>query len=347
MPLITNYRQVKEVYAEAAERGVALPVFCAEDRETLEAILGAALALGREIGAPDLPIVPAWTCRYPSRGQMRLLTHCGDPMLGMHLMFSDVALMADCGPYAKLRILPHLDHAFPWVDGDMLETFADRFASVMCDASEKPFEENIRLTRQYVERVKGRVVVEGAVDEIREAGGQTAEDELATPEQARRFMDETGVDLIVPNVGTEHRSTGDKARYHAEQARAISAATGKVLGLHGTSSLPLQELSRLPDDGFIKVNIYTAMAVSGGKAVAKSVLDNLGNVFSEKELRDLIQKKILGENAVRPDYGNTHLPIGPKLADVANPPRRDAWFCAVRDCCRKYMELLNYRHYAR
>jgi len=42
MPLITDYHQVKDIYREAAGLGVALPVFCAEDRETLEAILASA-----------------------------------------------------------------------------------------------------------------------------------------------------------------------------------------------------------------------------------------------------------------------------------------------------------------
>jgi len=345
MPLVTDYRQVKEIYAEAAEHGIALPVFCAEDRETLEAILAAAMMLGQEIGVPDLPVIPAWTCRYPPRGQMRLLTHCGDPVLSMHMMFSDLALLGSQGPYARLRILPHLDHAFPWLDGDMLEAFADRFASVMCDASEKPLDENIRLTRQYVEKVKGRVVVEGAVDEIREAGGSEAADSLTTPAQARKFLDETGVDIIVPNVGTEHRATAGKAQYHPEQARAIRSVTGNVLCLHGATSLALKDMSQLPADGFVKVNIYTALAVSGGQAVARTVLDNLGNIFPETELRDLIQRKILGENTVLPDYGGTQLPIGPKLAKVANPPRRDAWFYAVRERCRSYMDLLHYRRF--
>lgn len=346
MPLITDYHQVKEIYAEAAERGIALPVFCAEDRETLEAILAAAMMLGQEIGVPDLPVIPAWTCRYPPRGQMRLLTHCGDPLLGMQMMFSDLDLLARQGPYIHLRILPHLDHAFPWLDGDMLEGFADRFASVMCDASEKPLDENIRLTRQYVEKIRGRVVVEGAVDEIYESGGHAVKNALSTPDQARRFMDETGVDIIVPNVGTEHRSTGKQAQYNAEQARSICSATGKVLCLHGATSLPSSALPRLPADGFVKVNIYTALAISGGQAVAGTMLNNLGNILPEIEIRGLIQQGILGENAARADFGNTRPPIGPKLAEAANPPRRDAWFCAVRDRCRNYMELLNYRFYA-
>ena len=63
MPLITDYKSVKEIYKNAAEHKVALPAFCAEDRETLEAILSSALEMGKEIGVDDIPIITAWTLR--------------------------------------------------------------------------------------------------------------------------------------------------------------------------------------------------------------------------------------------------------------------------------------------
>ncbi len=342
MPLVTEYQAVKDIYRDAVERNVALPAFCCEDRETLEAILAAALTMSRRLGVADLPIVPAWTCRYPARGQMRLIAACGNPVLGTRLMFSDLeTFMGDDSPYRKLRVLPHLDHAYPWLDGDILEGFADRFASVMCDASDKPFEENIRLTAQYVEKVQGKVVVEGAVDEIYEAGGGDKNTPTSV-EQARQFLDETGVDILVPNVGTEHRTTGKKARYLPEQARKISATVGNILCLHGTSSIPIERLSALPSDGFVKINIYTTLTVSGGQAVADKVLRNLGNIFTEAQLRNLIRSHVLGEAVLAENYGDTNPPINPKLAAVTNPTRRDAWFTAVQQRCVEFLEIFNY-----
>ena len=44
---------------------MGLSAFCAEDRETLEAILASALEMSRQLGVENLPIIPAWTCRYP------------------------------------------------------------------------------------------------------------------------------------------------------------------------------------------------------------------------------------------------------------------------------------------
>jgi len=346
MPLITDYRAVKDTYGEAAERGIALPVFCAEDRETLEAILAAALEMGDAIGVADLPIIPAWTSRYPPRGQMTLITACGDPLLGHRLMFSDLAaFMGETSPYRRLRVMPHLDHAFPWLDGDVLEDCRGQFASVMCDASAKPFEENIRLTREYVERARGTVVVEGAVDEVYESGG-TEKNTPTTVEDATAFLSQTGVDIIVPNVGTEHRATRTQAHYLPERAKAISRAVGNVLCLHGTSSVKAEDLERLPTDGFVKINIYTTLAVKGGQAVARTVLNNLGNMFDADDLRALVREGVLGEAVLADEFGETETPVKPKLASVANPPRRDAWFSAVRDRCRHFLEVFNYRRFA-
>ena len=343
MPLITDYNAVKDIYQDAAERGVALPVFCAEDRETLEAILASALKMGEEIGVEDLPIIPAWTCRYPARGQMLLISSCGDAVVGTKMMFSDLnMLMEEGSPYRKLRVLPHLDHAFPWLDADILEGFADQFASVMCDASEKPFAQNIKMTAEYVAKVRGKVVVEGAVDEIFEAGG-TEKNEPTSVEQAQKFLSETGVDIIVPNVGTEHRATASQVNYLSDKARQLSAAVGKILCLHGTSSVKPEDLALLPKDGFIKINIYTTLAVHGGQAVAHNVLENLVNIFSENQLREMIDKGILPETVL--DTGN-EAPPRPKLASVANPPRRDAWFEAVRDRCHDFLTIFNYERFS-
>ena len=346
MPVVNEYNEVKEIYDEAAQMGIALPVFCAEDRETMEAILASAYEYGKEIGVDNLPVIPAWTSRYPPRGQMKLVTACGEPRLGTELMFSDLyAFMGETSPYRKLRVMPHLDHAFPWLDGDILEDYADRFASVMCDASEKPFSENIRLTAEYVEKVKGRVVIEGAVDEIFESGRQYQKNEPTTVEQAIKFLTETSVDIIVPNVGTEHRATADKARYLSDHARKISSAAGKKLCLHGTSSVKPDELHKLPEDGFVKINIYTTLAVTGGQALAREVIENLGNIFDEKALRSMVEKEILGEAVLSAAYGNTQKLVKPKLEYVTNPKRRDAWFEAVKNRCREFYEIFNYGRY--
>jgi len=347
MPIIRDYSQVKEIYQEAGEKEIALPVFCCEDRETLEAILAAAYEVGQEIGNKTIPIIPAWTGRYHVRSQASYVSAVGDPMLGCRLMFSDIAtFMGENSPYRNLRVLPHLDHASPWDNDDILMTFADDFASVMCDASEKNFEENIHLTAEYVNKVRGRVVIEGAVDEISSTEGG-AREKKTTVEEAVRFVNETGVDIIVPNLGTEHRSTEASAHYDSELARQITAAVGKIICLHGSSSVKKEDLPKLPRDGVIKINLYTGLAYAAGKALINQVLHSVGNVYTKDELQALVDAEILGRAVLSNEYEGTILPIGPKLTHFTNPLRRAAWFNAFKEKCKDYMRVFNYQNYAK
>lgn len=347
MPIIRNYNQVKEIYQEAGEKEVGLPLFCCEDRQSLEAILAAAFEIGQEIGNPNIPIVPSWTSRYHVRGQAELVSNTNDARIGCQLMFSDLKVFTGEGsPYKNLLVMPHLDHAFPDVDGDILLDFADEFASVMCDASNKPFDENIYLTAEYVEKVKGRVIVEGCVDEISSSEGG-AREKKTTVEEAERFVRETGVDIIVPNVGTEHRSTKAEAHYDSELTRQLSKAVGKILCLHGSSSIKREDLPKLPKDGVIKINLYTALAYASGKAVVKFVVDNVGNVFTPEELEEFVAEGKLGSAVLKTGYADTILPIGPKLTHFTNPLRRDVWFNTFKEKCKDYLRLFNYQNFSK
>jgi fructose-bisphosphate aldolase class II len=67
------------------------------------------------------------------------------------------------------------------------------------------------------------------------------------------------VDLIVANLGTEHRADAATLQYHGELARDITRRIGPRLCLHGTSSVPPAQVTRLFEDGVRKVNIWTAL----------------------------------------------------------------------------------------
>ena len=108
-------------------------------------------------------------------------------------------------------------------------------------------------------------------------------------------------EIIVPNVGTEHRATSDIANYLPECAEKISSATGQILCLHGASSLKNKDLHNLGNDGFIKVNIFTTLALHGGRAVVTEILNNLPNLLDEIEVSQFIKTGILHDNLLNND----------------------------------------------
>jgi fructose/tagatose bisphosphate aldolase len=348
MPLITDPIQTREILSEVRELGVAMPAFCAEDERTQECILAGTLEKAKETGRADLPVIVACTITYPPRGQMKLYTYSGEYKLGLHAFFTYLdSLASEFSPYKDLRVLPCLDHGFPWLDGYALTEYAPKFSMVMHDASERPFDENIKLTAEYVEKMRDQVVIEGCVDEIVESGG-AAGDETTTVENAQRFVSETGVDLIVANLGTEHRAVEAEKRYRSDRAKEISEALGRILVLHGTSCLKDEDLPKLASDGMVKINIYTILARMGGQAVARSVLDNLGNIFTESQLRELADQGYLGDRYFNRDYADVQCggKIGPKLDKVAETPRRDAWVDCVKKQIKYYLDTFEYDRFA-
>ena len=145
-----------------------------------------------------------------------------------------------------LPIAPHLDH------GDSFELCKscvdDGFSSVMIDASSKPFEENIALTRQVVEYAHAHgVVVEaelGTLAGIEDDVKVKAEDSSYTrPEDVQEFVERTGCDSLAIAIGTSHGAykfkPGTKPQLRFDILEEVSERLpGFPIVLHGSSSVP-------------------------------------------------------------------------------------------------------------
>lgn len=326
MALYTDARQVRELYREAAELGFLIPGLNAENRDTLECVFTAAKRLGSELGVPHLPVCVSVTGRYQGRSQLPNYTSLGCAVEGLLAFEADMkVLLRAGGPFEHLRVHAHLDHGQPDLDQDLFDLGRGLFGSVMFDASARPMAENRDMTRQFVEEWRETYLVEGAVDELPVSGAPTRTDDLTRPEEAKRFLDETGVDLIVVNVGTEHRATAERARYHADRARAIAEVAGGRMVLHGTSSLGKTSLREVAADGFVRFNLWTAVETLGGQAIARDTLRNLRHILPRSELEALRSASILGDAALAQ-------PGAPSLSYLPHQYRRDkVWAPAVTE----------------
>jgi fructose/tagatose bisphosphate aldolase len=296
MPLILEREKVLEVYHKAGQKKWVIPTFNAENLTTTEAILAAALEYSREIGQPDLPVTIGITNQYSHRSQSVYYTHTRLWDIGLKLFLADLEVLTGPGsPFEKLNVMVHLDHAQWDTDKPLLEWDMNRFSMIMYDASSLPFEENIRLTADFVKRHGHQIVIEGACDEIVDATGEVRSD-LTTPEQAVTYLGQTGVDFIVANLGTEHRASSANLKYHGDRARQIRELTGTKMVLHGTSSVGNDQIRNLFADGIAKVNIWTILERNSSPVLFEDMVHNASKIIGQEKTETLIESGILGSN---------------------------------------------------
>jgi fructose-bisphosphate aldolase class II len=145
----------------------------------------------------------------------------------------------------------HLDHGDEETCIDCIES--GFYSSVMIDASHFPFEENVAITKRVVQRAHAKGVSVEA--ELGQLGGveediSVAQDQvhLTDPEQAVEFIERTGCDSLACAIGTSHgafKFSGTQS-LHFEIVEAIQKlAPGFPLVLHGSSSVPQEEVERI------------------------------------------------------------------------------------------------------
>ncbi len=296
MPLILNRNQVLDVFAEAATNKWVVPAFGTENLTTTEAILAATLDYSRKVNKPDIPVMIAITSQYSHRQQSANYTHTRRWDIGLKLFQADLEVLTSKeSPFGKLRVMTLLDHAQWDSDEELFKWDMRKFSMIMYDASTLPFEANIEHTNKFVEKNKDIIVIEGACDEIVDATGNQAS-QLTTPESAIKYLEKTGVDFIVANLGTEHRASHVDLKYHSELAREVSENTGTRLVLHGTSSVGQDQIRHLFHDGIAKVNIWTTLERDSSPALLEDMVKNASRIMGRDLTSEFIDSGILGKN---------------------------------------------------
>ncbi len=180
-----------------------------------------------------------------------------------------VAIYRAIASAAPVPICLHLDHC---TEIDYCKKCADAgYTNIMIDASKQPYEGNIRQTREVVEYCHkvGNISVEG---ELGTVGGvedqiKVAEDEaqLANPEQAVKFVQETGLDVFAPAIGTAHgvyKTANPKIDFDrlARINRLLNGGGIKTpLVVHGGTGLPEDYIRKLIEAGGSKFNVSTEL----------------------------------------------------------------------------------------
>ena len=175
---------------------------------------------------------------------------------------------------ACVPVAIHLDH------GESLESVIAGIRlgcnGVMVDASHHPFAENARITKEVVEVAHAvGVPVEGELGYVPGVEGEDAEKHpgeirTTTPQEAARFVEETGVDFLAVSIGTVHGRMKGEPKLDFERLAEINESLGMPLVIHGGTGLSDDQFRRLVENGVAKINYYTALSDAAARVMREN-----------------------------------------------------------------------------
>lgn len=269
-------KTLREYIKEADEQGIAIGHFNISNLEALHGIAQAAAEL-------KLPIIIG-----TSEGE--------EDFIGT---YEAVALIKSLREnYNHQPIFLNADHHYSF---ERVKIAIDAgFDAVIIDAVKLPLDENIALTKKCVDyarevsKATGRdILVEAELGFIGQSSkildaipDGVSEATMTTPEDAKAFVDATGIDMLAPSVGNVHGMVkGGNPRLHPERVKAIRAATGIPLVLHGGSGSLNEDFVACIKEGIDIVHINTEIRVAYRDAIKKSLTDNPDEVAPYKFLK--------------------------------------------------------------
>ncbi len=231
MPLVTTTEMFKKAY----DGGYAIGAFNVNNMEIVQGITEAARA-------EKAPLI-----LQVSKGARAYANHT-------YLVKLVEAAVMEC---PEIPIALHLDHG---PDFETCKSCIDGgFTSVMIDASSKPFEENIEITKKVVEYAHAHgVVVEaelgtlaGIEDDVKVAEGAAS---YTRPEEVQEFVEKTGCDSLAIAIGTSHGAykfkPGTKPQLRFDVLREVEKnLPGFPIVLHGASSVPQEYVQMINENG--------------------------------------------------------------------------------------------------
>lgn len=208
----------------------------------------------------------------------------------------------------------HLDH------GKNLESILlavrHGYTSVMIDYSDKPFEENLKITKEVVSICAPLgIAVEAELGKLEgiEDNVVSREKVLVNPEEAKEFVDKTGVDALAPAVGTAHGVFKFKGKptLDFERLKKVKELTGIALVLHGASGvypeyieeinkyggeiagatgLPEEDVKKAVELGINKINTDTDLRLAFIATLRKLLAEEKKNTDPRKLLKPAMEE---------------------------------------------------------
>ena len=248
MPLVSSTEMIN-----AAQKGkYAVPAFNAENLEMVQAIAEAAEITKSPVIIQTTPTTVAY--------------------------INLDAAVAMVNAIAKKTLIPialHLDHSE--VFADVMKAIKAGYTSLMIDGSKLPLADNIKLTKSVVNVARPMgLSVEAELGTLsgKEDGLDVKESVYTDVNEAIRFTQETGVDMLAVAIGTAHGFYKGTPHIDFSRLEEIGRQVSVPLVLHGGSGLPDEMVKKAIDLGINKVNFATELRATATEAVRQVLQQN-------------------------------------------------------------------------
>ena len=257
MPLVTSEKMLKD----AQKGGYAVGAFNAENMEMVKAIIKAA----EELKAPVMIQTTPSTVKYGT-------------------LDTYAAIVAAEAKKASVPICLHLDHGNSFELA--VQAIKAGYTSVMIDGSHEDFEGNIAVSKKVADVAKAvGIPVEAELGKVggKEDDLEAEADTNTDPQQAKEFVERTGVDSLAVAIGTAHGFYVGTPVLDKERLSEIRQVVDIPLVLHGASGLSDEDVSDCVKRGICKVNFATELRAAY-TAAGKKLMEEKPETIDPKAL---------------------------------------------------------------
>ena len=269
---------LRDVLEQAQKNGVAVGHFNISDLVLLKAVFAAAQKL-------NVPVIVGL-----SEGEREFV---GARQIG--------ALVRSLREEFDFPIFLNADHTHSLPKA--IEAAKAGFDSIVFDLSALPFEQNVRQTKEAVEALKAinpAILIEGEIGDI--GTGSEIHDKapdltrgLTSPEQAKQYVDATGIDILAPAVGNMHGML--KSMVHGETTKhldipriaEIKKAVKTFITLHGGSATNDADFLKAIAAGINIIHINTELRVAWRRGLEEGLAKNPDEVVPYKILPSAVE----------------------------------------------------------
>lgn len=257
MPLVTSGKML----TDAQKGGYAVGAFNAENMEMVKAIIKAA----EELKAPVMIQTTPSTVKYGT-----LETYA--------------AIVSAEAKKASVPVCLHLDHGNSFELA--VQAIKAGYTSVMIDGSHEDFEGNIAVSKKVADVAKAvNIPVEAELGKVggKEDDLEAEADTNTDPQQAKEFVERTGVDSLAVAIGTAHGFYVGTPVLDKERLTEIRQVVDIPLVLHGASGLSDEDVRDCVKRGICKVNFATELRAAY-TAAGKKLLEEKPETIDPKAL---------------------------------------------------------------